>query len=158
LPTGPDYRIDGAGLKTSSVFKLSGGQGDHLTVTVTGASKTWFILGIVVTPVGGLVSLIGLLTGLAGSLSETVSTGTAHQEASSIASAGWLTFGVGVAALVGGIVLLVSNSKTSTSQDLGAAQVGALSTQRPVPVWRDVPAVEKALPPAIGAPLWTAHF
>jgi hypothetical protein len=158
LPTGPDYRIDGAGLKTSSVFKLSGGQGDRVTLTVGAGSKAWFIVGIVATPLGGLVTMIGLLTGLVGTLGESVATGAQRQEVGSIASAGWAIFGVGAAALVGGIVLLVSNSKTTAAQDVSAAQGAALVTHRPLPTWREAGPEEKVLPPVVGGPLWTAHF
>jgi hypothetical protein len=158
LPVGPDYRIEGGSFKSSSVFKLSGGQGERVTVTISGASKGWFVAGIVATAIAAPVSLISLLTGLTASLEAGVTTGSIHDQASSFASGAWTVFAVSAAALVGGIVLIVTNAKTTTTQDVGIAQAALLATPAHRPTWREPPPEEKAMPPAVGAPLWTVHF
>ena len=161
LPIAPDYRIEGGGLKDSGVFKLNGNQGDHVTVSVNGASKAWFVIGIVITPIGGLFTLVGSVIGLAGSVAAAASRGSGVSDANSVAVAGWTTFAFGAAALVGGILLIVNNSKTTTTQDLAAPpQTGLLQTDawKRVPTWREAPPEQRALPPVVGVPLWSGRF
>jgi hypothetical protein len=158
LPVAPDYRIEGAGLKSSTVFNLSGGPGDHVTVTVNGASKAGFVIGIVLTPIGGLFTLVGGMMGLVGSLASSVGADTSG--ASQLATAGWTTFALGAGALLGGILLIVNNSKTTTTQELVAPQTGLLQSDawKRVPTWREASPEQKALPPVVGVPLWSGRF
>jgi hypothetical protein len=161
LPVAPDYRIEGGGLKTSSVFKIAGAQGEHVTVTVNGGSKAWFVLGVVITPIGGLLALIGSVIGLAGSIASSASVpGSDQQAANNVAATGWITFGIGTAALVGGILLIVNNSKTTTMQENAGVQTGSLPADawRHVPTWREASPEQKSLPPVVGVPLWSGKF
>ena len=75
LPIGPDYRVTGPGIKASGVFGLEYQNGLREIVTVNGASKSWFVLGIVSTAVGGAAALIGALVGLSASLVASVDSG-----------------------------------------------------------------------------------
>src|ERR1019366_7133309 len=65
VPVSADYRVAGQTLKQSGVFRVRGQQGDHVTVTVNGGSKVWLGVGVVITPIAGLVTLVGALVGLA---------------------------------------------------------------------------------------------
>ena len=161
VPTSADYRIGGSSRRQSGMFHLRGQQGDHVTVTVSGGSKAWLITGIVITPVGGLVTLIGLVMGLAGSVSAEASEsgciGTTCTQASGstnpgLATAGWITALVGVAVGVGGIVLIVNNAKTGVAVDVTGAQAARVQGDAwaHVPSWRETGSAEKAIPPVFG--------
>jgi|SRR5579883_2294409 len=158
MPTGPSYRVDAPGMKQSSSFKLSASDGgQHDTVSVHGASTPWFVIGCIAIPVGGIAAYFGLIFGLTGSLVS--STGTSG--GSGIEAAGWTTFFVGAGAVVGGIILVVTNMRTTVTQDVaGGAAVGALRADalRPRPTWSETPAAARGLPPAVGVPLFTGRF
>jgi hypothetical protein len=160
LPVAPDYRIEGGGLKSSSVFHLSGGPGEHVTVTVNGASKAWFVIGIVLTPIGGLLTLVGGMMGLVGSVAASAGSGSDASTANSVAMAGWTSFAIGAAAVVGGILLIVNNARTTTSQELAAPQTGLLQSDawKRAPTWREASPEQRALPPVVGVPLWSGRF
>ena len=74
VPVSPEYRIGGGGIRQSGVFHLRGLEWDHVTVTVSGGSKAWLVVGIVITPVAGLVTLLGALVGLVGSVAASADT------------------------------------------------------------------------------------
>jgi hypothetical protein len=159
------YRIAGGGMKASSQFSLRGQPGQHETITVSPASKGWFVVGVIAMPVGGVVALYGLLFGLAGSLGSSVSNSTGDtqgaQAANGIAAVGWTMAVVGLGLVVGGLVITVNNWKTGASQDIGAAKAALLEEawkQIPVPTWQEASPVQRALPPAVGAPLFTGSF
>jgi hypothetical protein len=164
LSNAKDYRITGGGMKNSAVFNLRGQQGDHETVTVSSASKAWFVVGIVLVPVGGLVTLVGLMVGLVGSLVSTAATSPSDRvSGDNMAHAGWITAGIGVAALVGGIVLIVSNARTSAAQDVASAQTGLLLQsdawkRMPMPTWKDASSTEKSLPSIVSVPVLNGRF
>lgn len=160
LPVSSDYRIEGGGIRPSTVFQLTGNQGDHVTVTVNAGSTGWFVAGIVLTPIGGLVALVGGLVGLAGSIAASSPTADLSN-ARSVAASGWTAFAIGAAALIGGVLLIVNNAKTTATQSLSAPpQTGLLHTDawKRVPTWREASPEEKALPPVVGVPLWTGRF
>jgi hypothetical protein len=160
LPVSSDYRVEGGGIRPSTVFQLTGNQGDHVTVTVNAGSTGWFVLGIVITPIGGLVALVGALVGLAGSVAASSPSNLDPNGARSVAAGGWTAFAIGGAALIGGILLIVNNAKTTTTQAVSAPQTGLLHTDawKRVPTWREASPEEKALPPVVGVPLWTGRF
>jgi hypothetical protein len=159
LPNDKDYRITGGGMKSSRVFHLAGHTGDHETVTVSPGSKGWLVVGIVLLPIAGLTMFVGLIAGLVGSFAEAAG----DRNGAGLASGGWTAFGVGTAALIGGIVLIVSNAKTGISQDVQAAQTGLLLRSDawknvPRPTWKEASPLDKALPPVVGMPLLTGRF
>lgn len=151
LPAGRRYRVAGGGMRASRPFQLEGGAGSRINVTVSPASTAWFVTGIVLIPVGGLTMLVGGLVGLVGD-----AVGD-----SSASSSGGIAFLVGVAGLVGGIVLVVSNGRSSVTQEVSAAQARLLlqgDAWKRVPAWRDRAAEGPVLPRAIGMPVWTGSF
>ena len=164
LPVGPDYRIAGGGMRPSGIFHLTGGPGNRVVVTVSPASKAWFVMGIVVVSIGGPVALVGLALGLVGSLGTSTTTPGSidHQNWASVERAGWITFAVGAAAIVGGVVLIVNNSRSSTTlENAAAAQTGLLvegDAWKRVPTWHDAKPEEKAAPQIMAVPLWTGRF
>ena len=172
VPVSADYRVGGQGIKQSGIFRLRGQQGDHVTVNVNGGSKAWLVTGIVITPIAGLVTLVGALVGLAGSVQASagaagcLSTGAGgacgggNADASNVATVGWVTALVGAAITVGGILLIANNAKTGVSVDLTGAQAARIQGDAwaHVPSWRESAAAEKAVPPAYGASLWTGRF
>jgi hypothetical protein len=171
LPVSSSYRIAGHTVKQSGVFRLHGQQGDHVTVNVTGGSKAWLVVGIVITPVAGVVTLTGLLMGLVGSVGRAAASysgcygGTTCAAASastngSLATTGWITALVGAAATVGGIVLIANNAKTGVSVDLTGAQAARVQGDAwaHVPSWREATAADKAAPPVFGGSLWSGRF
>jgi hypothetical protein len=121
-------------------------------------------VGIVLVPVGGLVMLVGLMVGLVGSLVSAAATDSSDRiSGDNTAHAGWLTAGVGVAALVGGIVLIVSNARTSAAQEVAGAQTGLLlqgdaRKRVPTPTWKEASAAERSVPPVMGIPVFSGRF
>jgi hypothetical protein len=170
VPVSAEYRVGGSLLKQSGVFRLRGQQGDHVTVNVSGGSKAWLVVGIVITPVAGLVTLVAALVGLAGSVSASASSsaclnGTGCGQVSgnadsNLATVGWVTALIAAAVTVGGIILIANNAKTGVTVDLTGAQAGRVQGDAwaHVPAWRETGSAEKAAPPVFGGTLWTAHF
>ncbi len=171
LPVSAEYRIRGALLKQSGVFRLHGQAGDHVTVNVNAGSKVWLVVGIVITPVASLVTLVAALVGLAGSVAasgggqacvnSSCGEASANANASNLATVGWVTALVGAAVTVGGIILIAANSKTGVSVDLTGAQAAARvqgDAWAHVPSWRETGSAERSVPPVYGASLWTGHF
>lgn len=172
VPTSGDYRIGGSTIRRSAIFRLRGNPGDHVTVNVSGGSKAWLVTGIVITPIGGLVTLIGLIMGLAGSIATTsVSTSGCYGSTTTcgsldsstnpgLATAGWITALVGAGIGVAGIVLIATNAKTTVAVDLTGAQAARVQGDAwaKVPSWRETGSAEKAVPPVYGASLFTGHF
>jgi hypothetical protein len=168
VPVSAEYRVGGSMLKQSGVFHLRGQQGDRVTVSVTGGSKAWLVVGIVITPVAGLVTLVAALVGLAGSVQASAGAagcinGTCAQgnaNASNVATAGWVTALIGAAVTVGGIILIANNAKTGVNVDLTGAQAARVQGDAwaHVPSWRESGSAEKAIPPVFGATLWSGRF
>jgi hypothetical protein len=163
LPVSADYRIAGGMIRQSGIFQLHGRQGEHVTVMVNGGSTGWLVLGIVVVPVAGLVALSLALAALVESAAASVSgcATTNAQGACVGASTSANTTGLWVGALiatvaaVGGIVLIVQNSKTTISVDTTAGPPPE-SWMR-MPSWQQT-AAERQAPPVIGVPLLSGHF
>jgi hypothetical protein len=161
------YRITGGGIKSSSQFTLKGPIGAHETLTVSPASKGWFIAGVIAVPVGGLVAYIGLILGLAGSLGASETTTTNGMTSSTqtakvsdgVAATGWTMLAVGGIAAVGGLILAISNWKTYVNQDSGV-QAAALNEvlKMPAPTWREASPEQRAVPPTLALPVFTGQF
>jgi hypothetical protein len=168
VPTAADYRIGGEGIRRSRVFRLRGQDGDHVTVRVSGGSKGWLVVGIVITPIGGMVTLVGVALGLLASASGSAG-GSSCQSSSCIqydgdtghlATVGWVTALLGAAVTVGGILLIANNAKAGVAVDLTGAQAARVQGDAwaHVPTWHDSAAAEKAAPPVFGGSLWTGKF
>jgi hypothetical protein len=161
LPTAYYYRVAGGGLKASGEFTLHAQPGERETLDVHGASKGWFVLGVVAIPVGLLVGYIGLIVGAFGTLVSTASSasGQPSSAANNAAGVGWTMFGIGLVAAAGGLILVIANWKTSVSQDIGA-RTGLLlpDSWKRLPTWREATPEQKALPQVMGIPIVSGQF
>jgi hypothetical protein len=161
VPVGPEYRIAGGGIRPSRPFQLAGAPGDRVTIDVTAGSTGWFVLGIVIIPIGGVVMLTGLVIGLIGSAVAQGATGADHDTATAWASGGWVTFALGTAAMVGGVLLVINNGHSSVTQNVGRVPAALLlqgDAWKRAPAWKEATPVERALPPVVGFPVWTGRF
>ena len=166
------YRIGGGGIKASSQFALHGQPGAHETLTVSGASKGWFIAGVAAVPVGGLVAYIGLLVGVFGSLASSVSNSSlgpsgastsnnGQTVSSGVAATGWTMLAVGGIAMVAGAVVAIANWKSGVSQDVSGEKAAQLpDAWRPLagPTWREASPEQRALPAVNGVRVLSGAF
>jgi hypothetical protein len=141
LAVGPMYRVAGA-VKPSRPFPLDGPP--RQTVHVRGASQGGFVGGIVAVAVGGAFTAVGLAMGVSGVVLAADAGDSTHllsaNAANGLATAGWITLGVGVVTGVAGLVLLLSNLQTDATRDLTGAPVAPASAD----AWRFAPGVESA--------------
>jgi hypothetical protein len=162
LSTAYYYRIVGGGLKASGDFTLHAQPGQRETLDIHGASKGWFLVGVIAIPAGLLVGYVGLIVGAFGTLVSTASTasGQSSPGASDAAGVGWTMFGVGLAAAAGGLILVIANWKTSVTQEMGTPQVGLRlpDSWKRLPTWREATPEQKSLPQTIGVPIVTGQF
>lgn len=150
FPSHGTYRIAGAGVRPSSSFTLSAMHG-RASLAVSPSSSGWFVGGIVLTAVGGAVTLIGAFIGL---IAEITSTVDKSGVSTSIESTGWTMAGVGAIGLVAGIVALVSNAHSGVEMQ----GEGTAPSPQHAATWRDAPAFEAAVPPALAVPILTGSF
>jgi hypothetical protein len=172
LSTGYWYRISGGGIRASKQFALQGTPGQRETLTVSPASKGWFIVGVVAVPVGAIVAYFGLIFGLVGSAASWATESTANgtqttQAPAGLAATGWTMFALGAVAAVGGLVLTIANWKTGVSQDIGGGKAASTAsaapasdawTRLPTPMWRETPPEQAAVPPAVAFPVLSGSF
>jgi hypothetical protein len=159
MPAGYPYRVVGSGLKASGDFTLHAQDGEHDALEIHGASKAWFVIGAIAIPLGLVVGYIGLLVGAIGSLASTTDPATGNTTADHVAGVGWTMFGLGAAAAIGGLVLVVTNWKTGVSQQVGT-HTGLLLPDgwARLPTWRDATPEQRALPAMLGIPLVNGRF
>ena len=121
-----EYRIAGDGIRNSRVFSLSARGGEHESLSVDEASRSGFVLGIVSASVGTLVMFIGLLVVLVDAAASVVYLDTSSANSARSGEAlGWGISAVGLAGLIGGVVLIASNARTGVRQSGAAAQAGS---------------------------------
>jgi hypothetical protein len=163
LDAGAYYRVTGSGIRESASFRLSGASGSHITLEVKAGSKVRAAVGIALVPTGILAMASGVALVLIGGMDEGGGSDPLGEPPAynTLAVPGWTTFGLGAAALIGGIVLIATNASTSVIQQSASPQTGLLLPVvgwRLVPTWREAMPEEKALPPVVGMPLWTGRF
>ncbi len=175
VPADGEYQIEGveepratAGpapdVRPSDSFSLQQDRGRD-AITVDPRSKNAFTAGIVLTSLGGAAiqiaaawAFIAGFEGLPGCI-----LGEESMDASSSSCGGGdmsgpiLTAVGGVAALVGGIVLIVIHSRTRVSQS-GQAPGGPESPPPPTGTWPDESPEARAMPHPMGAPLLRIAF
>ncbi len=125
-PTAFDYRVTGGGLRPSQGFPLRVDSAENLRVH--GAWLDLYVLGWVGVGTGGVATL----TALTLELMQTRAFGVPPPFKDP--DLGWLAFGAGTAALVGGLALVLTNKHTTVSQDVvDAAGAPVPSTAAPAP-------------------------
>ena len=132
VPLGQTYRVVGEGTRASHGFRLNAQPGQRLLLDVTPRSGGMFALGIVATVIGGVALPIGLLVLLAGAVENATT-----RDGGSTVAAGWTITGLGVAGIVGGILLIVNNSKTKVDQEAFTGTDSGRAPEARLPVWRD---------------------
>jgi len=136
LAIGPMYRVAG-GVKASRAFGLDGPPRQSLHVR--GASPAGFVGGIVAAAVGGGLSAAGFTMGVAGLVfaheADQPNAVMSASDGDRLATAGWITLGVGVVTGVTGLVLLFSNLQTDVARDL----TGAAAATANADGWRFAP-------------------
>lgn len=164
-----EYRIAGDGIRNSRVFTLSAGAGEHETLTVDEGSRGSFALGIVSASVGGLVMVIGLVVVLANAAARLVdgSNGASTSGDRGGETLGWGISAVGLAGIIGGIVLIASNSKSGVTQSSASSPGGGLTLTPGAPMigFRDAfrdgareSILKGAFAPAVGVPIFGGRF
>jgi len=115
---------------------------------------------IVLTSVGGIAIVVGLLLVAAGAAQNTFNTScyngsctSSGGDGESTKTAGWITGAAGVAGLIGGIVM-IANSRTTVEQQAGVRPHDAWKR---VPTWREAPSAIAA-PGAMSTPIFSGTF
>jgi hypothetical protein len=130
--------------------------GNPTTAQPSAASKGLTVLGIVLVPLGVVAMLYGAAVVALGALTQNGGSDPSAPTSNTGAVPGGTAIALGALAVIGGIVLIATNS-TSASTPVTPPPV-RVQTGLLVPTWRDVKPEERALPPAVGLPLWTGRF
>jgi hypothetical protein len=170
VPSAFTYRIGGEGIRNSRVFSLHPSSGNRETIDVDEGSKAGFVLGIVGASLGSMAMAAGLLVVLINSVTDSLDGGGTPDRSGQ--EAGFALIGVGLAGVIGGAVAIATNARTKVAEGPAAqgasllppggltlvpgAASGALKSVFPATT-RDV-ALERALPPAVGIPLFGGTF
>lgn len=140
VPVAGTYRLSG-GIRPTNTFSFAGSAGQAVTVDVKARSQGTYDAGLVVGVVGAVATLTGIIMGIAGANGTTDSAGNSVAPDSGMATAGWVTAGIGgVVLLVAAIMVLPNGSSKATVRatpaSAAAPQVpaAALLPARPEPV------------------------
>jgi hypothetical protein len=147
VPLAGLYRIDGKNVRTSDAFELQGAPGDHIALKVRAADATVHDLGMLGIALGAL-GVIGASTELA----------LGDQENRLGGPIAGLT--VSGTLIVFGAIFVLANSGTTVSplQPSKGEHAVAGTPGRPSPTWRGASLEERAMPPSVGATLWSLRF
>lgn len=126
VPSKYTYRITGDGIRNSRMFTLRAQNRGRETLNVDEGSKGDFVLGIVGASVGGFVMMIGFAVVLVNAASNafTAADGASSQNEGNGETIGWITVGVGLASIVGGVILLAANARSDVSQTTVSTHAG----------------------------------
>jgi hypothetical protein len=149
---GGQYRIaaPSSDVRTSGDFSLPK-EATRDTVTVDPRSNSGFIAGIVLTSAGGVALGVAYFWTV-GTAFSALDGGGANLTGPVMTAVG------GVAAIAGGVVMIVFNARTRVSQRSGVDSVAADSPSLRVGAWREALPEERALTRAFGAPLLRVAF
>jgi hypothetical protein len=168
LPLSASYRIVGANVRSSPVFRLDGTPSERVALDVSTTSKGSFVTGMAVTIAGGGSVLLGgavlALNWFQGALSCTggSETGSGFEKHcgpnGAVDTAGYILVGAGAVALVAGTVVLATHwrSHVAVAQSTDASRPRADAWLR-LPQWRE-DKTTAALPKALGMPLFATAF
>ena len=156
------YRIAGDGIRNSRVFTLHAENGDREILTIDESSSSAFVAGIIVTSVGGAAIFVGAFVVAIGSIQTGLESLSGSQEDHGTETAGLGIMAVGLAAVIGGVVTIVSNARTGVTPGSVSPPAGwltpmvrtsdARSERR-----RDAP-WGASFPPMTSVPLFGGHF
>lgn len=153
LPLDRMYRVSGDGIKSSRAFKLAGSNGKTVVLDVNPGRKGAFVGGIVMTSVGPVALITGLLVYAAGSI--TIYGGSVN---SSARTTGGILMLAGAAVTAVGIPLLVSNARTKVTQDVGSPARSRDDGKLRLPEWNRDVAHEVPMPSTNYVPVLARSF
>jgi hypothetical protein len=165
VPISQEYRIGGSGVRSSRGFNLAARAGEHVTLDVTTSSTGGFAGGIVLTSLGGLTMVVGLMLVLVGSAQAdehrtfgSTATGSSlyTNDGSANITGGEIALGVGAAAMLLGIIMIGSNSKSSVEQSGEGARAASNAWTR-LPTWR-TEATATPTPKTTSIPIFSGSF
>ncbi len=170
VPSAFSYRIGGEGIRNSRVFSLHPANGSRETIDVDEGSKAGFVLGIVGASVGSVAIFVGLMVVLVNTVTASLDGGGSPDRSGQ--QTGFVIMGLGLAGMIGGAVAIATNARTKLTEGPAAqgaslllprgwalgpgAAGGALKSVFPATM-RDV-ALDRALPPAVGIPVFGGTF
>ena len=153
LPLGDDYRVTGSGVAQSKEFHLQGAPGERLEIVVDPTSTGGMVAGGLLAGTGAFAMYIGFLTTLVGVAQSNQDCSSSYYGSGSYSSSsrcqseygngprvrnvGLGILGVGTAAAVVGLVVIVNSAGTDISQH-GAAVHAPKDAFLREPVWRGV--------------------
>jgi hypothetical protein len=163
LSVEPEYRIVGDGVRKSAPFHLAARPGEAVTLDVNTATKSGFAGGIVLTALGPIVMLVGVvIVAVAGadSYGYSYTNGTMTPTESSNGSArtaGWITLAAGGVGTVGGILMITGNAHSSVYQAIPRREVARNDAWKRLPIFHDDPNA-LATPRGVSIPLLGGSF
>lgn len=167
LPIGDLYRVTGNAVPASKEFSLEVGPGGTVDIAVDPASTGGMIGAGFLAGTGATAAYVGLLMTIfgqaiiSGDCNERragTSSCASKSDGESLRTAGLVTFGIGAAATVGGILLFLNSAKTdivqsSTGKGEAPRTLDAFVRQ---PTWRTASGAERA-PAAPSFPIVFQH-
>jgi hypothetical protein len=147
------FRVVGSGVRGSKPFELEAMTEERVFITVDPASTGWFVGGIILTSLGGVALIVGLVVAAIGS-----ATSSSEGGGDSTTSAGLGITGVGILATVSGLVALVSNVRSTASvSSVQSTDTGDTSASLRRPIWL-APTPSPMPPRTPTVPIFTATF
>ena len=162
VPAGAYYRVISEDMRPSPDFQLQAGAGGHEAIHVKAASKGSSTLGAVLAGGGGIAAYIGLLVGMTGSAaaSSDRAFGSDPSGDQRTATTGWVTCAAGLGLVVGGLIMVMSNTKTTVAQDVDTRSTGLLRDDafKRMPTWREASPLDRGAPSILGVPILSGSF
>jgi len=163
VPLGREYRISGEGIRPSRPFGIQAPPGQRVTLSVVTGSRAGYSGGLALTSVGSAAVVVGLFVVLFGALGTCDSFGNCTPADGGVETAGLVITLAGVAVLVGGIILVASNSRSRATQTIG--ELVPQAPARPETAWLRAPLWHDAIresaagqPKSIGIPIFSHSF
>jgi hypothetical protein len=164
LPLDHEYRLIGEGIRSSRAFGLSANPGQHVLIHVSTGSKAGFAGGLAMASIGVAAVAVGLVVlafGALGCESTDEFGNCIGSSDSSTETVGGVIALVGVAVMVGGIILLATNARTHETQSVGALLETPARPETAwlrAPIWHDSVRDSSAAPKGMGFPLLSRSF
>jgi hypothetical protein len=158
LPLSASYRAAGSDVRSSAPFHLGASSGERVLLDVHTAPQGPFVGGVTAASVGGGAVVVGgivlSLNWFLGVLS--CSKGDCPGPSEGVNDVGFVMVGAGAAALVAGVAVLVTSSRSTVTQSAAPAAPATDAWLR-LPQWHEKTTIA-ALPNAVGAPIFEGAF
>jgi len=152
VPTSLDFRVSGGGLFPSQDFSLHPDPQQHANVSVSGGSIPLLVIGIVATAGGALTTTTGLGFFLQGSMAG-ATWGSVNSPSDQ--NTGRILMGSGAAAVVVGLVLILTNRHSHVSGDVAPTLSNQLHSMLEPPTFSNFrEAAPSIMHDVAGGPPW----